>query len=181
MSGLASVKFTRFTPHADERGVFAEVYRASWPTDIEPIQWNIVSSRANVLRGVHVHAAHSDYLMCVAGEMLLVLKDVRPDSPTCGRIETHTLSEDDPRAITIPPGVAHGFYFAKPAKHLYSVSHYWNMRDELGCRWDDPALGVDWGGVKDPTLSQRDRDAGGFDAMVAAFVEKRAKVEARGS
>jgi len=178
VSGLESVKFTRFTPHADERGVFAEIYRQTWPTGIAPVQWNVVSSAANVLRGVHVHVTHADYLMCIAGEMLLLLKDVRPESPTCGQVEMHTLSEQAPAAVTIPAGVAHGFYYAKPAKHLYSVSHYWNLEDELGCRWDDPALGVDWG-FKNPLLSPRDREAGSFDEMVASFVQRRAAAEAK--
>lgn len=179
MSDLASVTFTRLTPHADERGVFAEVFRESWPTGIGPVQWNLVTSRANVLRGVHVHVTHADYLMCIAGEMMLVLNDTRPESPTCGKVEVHTLSERELRAVTIPPGVAHGFYFAKPAMHIYAVSHYWDMRDELGCRWNDPALRIDWG-VADPILSERDRAAGGFDDMVAAFAERRARAEAGG-
>ena len=178
MSGLESVKVTRLTPHADERGVFAEIYRQSWPTDIAPVQWNVVSSVANVLRGVHVHFSHSDYLMCLAGEMLLMLKDVRPESPTRGQVEMHTLSEHAPAAVTIPAGVAHGFYYAQPAKHLYSVSHYWNLEDELGCRWDDPALGVDWG-FKNPLLSRRDCEAGSFDEMVALFLERRAAAETK--
>ena len=177
MPGLAGVIVTRFAPHADERGVFAEIFRASWPTGVAPIQWNLVSSQAHVLRGVHLHVTHADYLMCIAGEMKLVLKDARPDSPTSGQVGVHTLGEHEPAAVTIPPGVAHGFYFAMPAKHIYSVSHYWNVDDELGCRWDDPALGVDWG-VTDPILSPRDRDAGGYEAMVAAFVDKRARAEA---
>lgn len=172
MSQLASITLTRFTPHADDRGVFAEIYRGSWPTGVAPIQWNLVSSRANVLRGFHVHVTHADYLMCVSGEMLLGLKDIRPESPTSGRAETHRLSEDTFAAVTIPPGVAHGFYFERPAKHLYSVSHYWNLHDELGCRWDDPAIGIDWG-AKDPLLSPRDHSAGSYEAMVEEFVRKR--------
>ncbi len=171
MSGL--INFKTFTPHADERGVFAEIYRESWPTGVAPVQWNLVSSQPNVLRGFHVHVTHADYLMCVAGEMLLGLKDVRPESPTFGKVETHTLSEDKLAAAIIPPGIAHGFYFAKPAKHLYSVSHYWNMDDELGCRWDDPAIGISWG-TKDPELSQRDQEAGSLEQMIGEFVKRRA-------
>jgi dTDP-4-dehydrorhamnose 3,5-epimerase len=172
-SKLDSVVITEFTPHPDQRGVFAEVYRQSWDTGVEPIQWNLVSSRANVYRGFHIHVTHSDYLMCVAGEMLLGLKDSRPESPTHGQTEVHVLSEDNLRAVTIPPGVAHGFYFPKPAKHLYSVSHYWNMHDELGCHWQDPAIGIDWGGADDTELSPRDQKAGSYDEMVAEFVAKR--------
>lgn len=171
-SQLDSVIVTKFLKHPDQRGVFAEIFRESWPTGIAPVQWNLVHSEPHVLRGVHIHVTHADYLMCVAGEMMLVMKDARPESPTCGQTEILTLRGDEPAAVTIPPGVAHGFYYAGPATHIYSVSEYWNAHDELGCIWNDPALGVDWG-VTDPTLSPRDRDAGGYDEMVAEFLEKR--------
>ena len=42
-------------PQVDERGVFTELFRDSWPLEVEPIQWNAVSSVANALRGVHAH------------------------------------------------------------------------------------------------------------------------------
>lgn len=170
MAGL--IQFKTFTPHPDERGVFSEIYRESWGLDVAPVQWNLVSSNANVLRGLHVHVCHADYLMCVAGEMLLGLKDVRPDSPTFGQVETHLLSEDNLAAAIIPPGIAHGFYFAKPAKHLYSVTEYWNMHDELGCHWQDPDIGIAWG-ANDPALSKRDQEAGSLAQMTEEFVRRR--------
>lgn len=47
-------------------------------------------------------------------------------------------------ALTVPPGVAHGFFFPEPSLHLYAVSHYWNLADELGCHWADPELEIPW-------------------------------------
>jgi dTDP-4-dehydrorhamnose 3,5-epimerase len=60
------------------------------------------------------------------------------------------------QALVIPPGVAHGFYFPRPSLHAYAVSHYWNPLDELGCRFDDPELGITWPDPN-PTLSERDK------------------------
>lgn len=62
-------------------------------------------------------------------------------------------------ALTIPHGVAHGFFFHEPSLHVYSVSEYWDLADELGCRWDDPALGIPWPD-DDPVISARDAELG---------------------
>jgi dTDP-4-dehydrorhamnose 3,5-epimerase len=70
---------------------------------------------------------------------------------------TVELGEAHPRAISIPPGVAHGFYFNEDSLHVYAVSHYWRLADELGCRWDDPGLGIAWT-HETAHISQRDAD-----------------------
>lgn len=168
MSILEGVIVTKLEPHADHRGVFTEIFRNAWPTEIAPVQWNVVRSRANVLRGFHVHVTHRDYLMALSGELFLGLKDIRPRSPTAGLSEVHMLSPAQAAAVTIPPGVAHGFYFAKPSAHLYAVSQYWNVADELGCRWDDPEIGIDWP-TSAPLLSERDASAGSYAQMVDVF------------
>jgi dTDP-4-dehydrorhamnose 3,5-epimerase len=168
MARIQGLIVTPLTPHADERGVFTEVFRGVWPTSVTPIQWNVVTSQSNVLRGVHVHAAHSDYLTCIAGELFVGVRDIRPDSPTFDQTAVFILREDEPSALTIPPGVAHGFASVKPTRHLYSMSHYWNPNDDLACRWDDAELGIEWP-VERPLLSARDDAAGSFADMVAAF------------
>ena len=65
---------------------------------------------------------------------------------------------DELKALTIPHGVAHGFYFHEPSAHMYSVSEYWNPADELGCHWADPALNIPWP-VTSANISQRDAEA----------------------
>jgi dTDP-4-dehydrorhamnose 3,5-epimerase len=131
-------------PHADDRGTFIELFRREWQTEVEPIQWNAVHSEAHVLRGVHVHPRHDDYLTIVRGRAIVGVRDLRDESPTAGAAACIELSAEAPCAITIPHGVAHGFYFAEPSTHVYAVSHYWDLSDELGCRWDDPALEIPW-------------------------------------
>lgn len=130
--------------NTDDRGVFTELFREEWTQSIRPIQWNAVRSNQGVLRGVHVHPRHSDYLTLAAGQMTLGLCDLRPESPTYKLALALDIDAADPQAVEIPPGVAHGFYFAQESIHVYAVSHYWDMADELGCRWDDPALGIPW-------------------------------------
>lgn len=165
---LDGVTITQLQAHCDHRGVFTEIFRASWPTDVKPLQWNVVSSRPNVLRGFHVHVRHTDYLLVLSGELVLGLKDIRADSLTAGQTQMLVLRPEAPAAVTMAPGVAHGFYFPKASMHIYGVSHYWNMEDELGCRWDDPEIGLDWP-TQAPLLSERDEKAGSFADMVEAY------------
>lgn len=131
-------------PHRDDRGTFLELYREEWPTGVAPIQWNAVDTKAGVLRGVHVHLRHDDYLVVVRGRATVGVQDLRHGSPTEGAAACVELSDERPTAISIPHGIAHGFYFQQPSIHIYSVSHYWDMADELGCRWDDPGLEIPW-------------------------------------
>lgn len=149
------VALREITVHADERGTFSELYRAEWETGIEPVQWNFVRSAAGVLRGVHVHVRHGDYLIVVEGAATIGLVDLRPGSPTERLAATVELEGRAPRALAIPPGVAHGFCFDVPSLHVYAVSHYWDPEDELGCRFDDPALGLRWPAVP-KLVSERD-------------------------
>jgi dTDP-4-dehydrorhamnose 3,5-epimerase len=155
----AGVRVRSLTMHRDPRGVFTEIFRQEWDTGVAPIQWNAVSSAAGVLRGVHVHIRHDDYLIVLHGRGSIGLRDLRRGSPTEGVAGLVELRGDALEAITIPHGVAHGFYFDEPSLHIYSVSEYWNPADELGCRWDDPALEIPWS-VRSATVSERDASAG---------------------
>jgi dTDP-4-dehydrorhamnose 3,5-epimerase len=157
-------------PHADERGVFTELFRDSWGLPVAPVQWNAVRSEPNVLRGVHAHWRHADYLTVVAGRATIGLHDLREGSPTEGVGTVVELAAASPSALTIPTGVAHGFYFHEPSIHVYAVTHDWDPADELGCRWDDPDLEISWP-CTDPSLSQRDRSLGSLSELRAAWHE----------
>ena len=122
----AGTVFRPLEAHADERGVFTELYRREWGTGAEPIQWNAVWSEAGVLRGVHVHVRHDDYLTVPVGRASVGLKDLRRGSPTEGLAALVELGRERPGALVIPHGVAHGFYFHEPSLHVYAVSEYWD-------------------------------------------------------
>lgn len=161
----AGVELHELSPHGDERGVFTEIFREEWGSAAEPVQWNAVRSNAGVLRGVHVHLVHDDYLTIVDGRMILGLCDLRPSSPTYREALTLELDSASPRAVAIPHGVAHGFYFERDSIHVYAVSHYWNLDDELGCRWDDPGLAIPWT-HENADISQRDADLQPLDQLI---------------
>lgn len=164
----AGVSIRPLDPHVDTRGKLVELYRVEWDTGCEAKQWNAVKSEANVLRGVHVHVRHTDYLTVLSGTMILGLHDLRPESRTTGMSCMLRLGEEEPRAVMIPPGVCHGFFFPVPSIHIYAVSEYWDLRDELGCRFDSGELLLEWP-TTTPVLSERDRSAGTFTQMQKAF------------
>jgi dTDP-4-dehydrorhamnose 3,5-epimerase len=162
------VELHRLQPHSDSRGVFTELFRDSWNLGVAPVQWNVVRSEENVLRGVHAHWRHSDYLTVVAGKATIGLYDLREGSPTLGLGTTVELAPDEPHALAIPTGVAHGFYFHAPSIHVYAVSHEWDPADELGCRWDDPELALAWP-CSDPQISERDDALGPLSDLRRAW------------
>jgi dTDP-4-dehydrorhamnose 3,5-epimerase len=154
----SGVRLRALEQHPDERGVFTEVFRDEWDTGIDPVQWNLVTSEAGVLRGVHVHVRHWDYLIICRGHAVVGLRDLRSGTPTEGRTALLDCRGDSLTAITIPPGVAHGFLFLTPSTHLYAVSHTWHVDDEKACHWADPALGIEWP-VSSAVVSPRDASA----------------------
>jgi dTDP-4-dehydrorhamnose 3,5-epimerase len=154
--------------HDDSRGNLTEIFREQWDMGARPLQWNLVRSEANVLRGVHAHRDHIDFLTMAAGEMILGLHDLRRNSPTRGLSTLLRLQADDQHIAVVPVGVAHGFYFAEAASVFYGLTHYFDGKDDIGCLWNEPELGLDWP-CTDPILSQRDRSAGSYAALVAAF------------
>jgi dTDP-4-dehydrorhamnose 3,5-epimerase len=149
------VRLRSLQTHHDQRGSLTELFRASWETGVEVVQWNYTESEARVLRGVHVHVKHADYLILLRGSASIGLRDLRIGSPTEGMTALIEMRGTKLHALTIPPGVAHGFYFHEPSAHLYAVSEFWDELDELGCHWADPALEIDWPEAA-PLISTRD-------------------------
>lgn len=144
----------RLTAHVDQRGRVAEIFRADWALGA-PVQWSMTVTEADVMRGIHVHLRHDDYVVVLQGEVTIGLRDLRPGSPTPGRTARLDLRGTDPCALIIPHGVAHGLLALTPAVYVLGASHYYDAADELGCHWRDPDLELTW--PREPArLSARD-------------------------
>ena len=166
---LDGVAWGRLASHADERGAFRELWRASW-SDERFVQANLSTSQARVLRGLHYHRRQLDRWTVARGRAFVALVDVRPllvgmvagagarnaadGQLAAPLVETRVLGPDE--WVTIPAGVAHGFYAIEPTDLLYLVTNEYDGTDELGFAWDDPEVGVPWPD-RDPILSPRDR------------------------
>ena len=151
------VRFTKLETHADPRGSLTEVFRLTWDTGIDPVQWNVTLSAPGVLRGVHVHLEHTDYVAVIDGRADVGLFDARPRSATHRMATVVPMGADEMTGLTIPPGVFHGLYFHERSIFLYGLSHGWEPQDDLAARWDDPDMGIPWR-IGSPSMS--DRDAG---------------------
>lgn len=56
-------------------------------------------------------------------------------------------------------GFAHGFVvLSETADFFYKCDDFYSPKDELSIRWNDPAIGIEWG-VDKPQLSAKDADA----------------------
>jgi len=152
------VTFSPLVMNRDNRGSVTEIYRDEWHSGTKPCQWNMTKSNANVLRGVHVHYKHTDHLVVLHGRLSIGLYDLRPNSPTYRKAALFEVGSEPPSALRIPTGVMHGFYAHEPSLYVYGVDSYYDRRDELGCHWADPALGIAWP-CQQPELSERDKSA----------------------
>jgi dTDP-4-dehydrorhamnose 3,5-epimerase len=169
-AAIRDVEVRRLVPHADERGIFTEIFRESWVPSPRFVQWNAVTSRAATLRGVHVHRQHADYLVLISGHLWLGLADLRSGASREGQRALIEITATEPMAVAIPPGVAHGFLFGTDSIHVYAVSEYHAATDELGCRWDDPDLGLVWP-IVPSHVSTRDRQLPTLRALCAKLSE----------
>ena len=165
-STIPGVRLVRLQTHTDHRGHLTEIFRASWFEDCPPfVQWNMVRSHANSLRGVHVHLRHLDLLFLISGRMTLGLKDLRRNSPAFLREERHELNESPITGVLTPPGVAHGFYHPETTIFVYGVTHYFAMDDELGFRWNDADCNL-FDRSLTPLISPRDTSAGSLAQLL---------------
>jgi dTDP-4-dehydrorhamnose 3,5-epimerase len=160
------VRLRHLDAHRDARGSFTEIFRAAWDAAFRPLQWSAMATVPGTLRGVHVHPRHTDYLVLVSGRTSVGLKDLRSGSPTEDLGALLEVAGERPVALMIPNGVAHGIYYHEPSLELVGASEYWNLADELRCRWDDPALGIPWP-AREALLSPEDAAAGSLEELRA--------------
>ena len=167
-SGIAGVTVRAFESINDFRGGLSEIHRDDWKLAPRPVQWDLLNTRANVLRGVHVHRLRWDYIIVLDGHATIGLKDIRRHASFQHKMVIE-VSGDRPTVVTIPPGVAHGIFANTALRHLYGLTVAWDGCDEeLGCRYDDPALGIEWPSAT-PMLLQRDLDLPDFATLVRQF------------
>jgi len=151
----------------DHRGFFSEVYSHKAISELGLatgfIQDNhSLSVEKGVLRGLHYQVApmaQDKLIRVVRGAILDVAVDIRRSSPTFGKHVTALISADNWRQVLVPVGFAHGFVTLEPnTEVLYKVSAYYSPAHERGIKWNDPALGIDWGVTEGQAiLSGRDQ------------------------
>lgn len=163
---IPDVKILVPKQYKDHRGFFSEVYSRKALADVgiaaDFLQDNhSLSVEKGVLRGLHYQLppmAQDKLIRVIRGAILDVAVDVRRSSPTFGKHVTALVSADNWRQIYIPAGFAHGFVTLEPhTEVLYKVTAFYSPQHERGIRWNDPALGIEWG-LSDGQAILSDRD-----------------------
>jgi dTDP-4-dehydrorhamnose 3,5-epimerase len=151
--------------YGDPRGFFLETYQLDRYADHGIrgpfVQDNLSRSGHGVLRGLHLQnpSTQGKLVSVMRGRVLDVSVDVRLGSPNFGRHIAVELSEDNRRQLWVPRGFAHGFLvLSESADFFYKCDNVYSPKDEIGVRWDDPSIGINWG-IDNPSLSSRDAAA----------------------
>ena len=151
---IHDVVIKELATHADERGFFREVIRATdefFREGFGQLSHSLV--QVGVAKAWHIHKVQVDWWYVPAGVVKVALHDARPDSATFRETMEFALGDHQPaRCVRIPPGVAHGYRCtAGPAHVIYITSRVYDPTDEGRIPHDDPAIGYDW--VKGPAIT----------------------------
>ena len=149
IEGLIEIKPRIFK---DSRGYFFESYQQKLfqENGISEIfvQDNQSYSTKGVLRGLHLQKepyAQGKLVRVVMGKVLDVAVDVRPGSPTFGQYESVILDAEQNNMFYVPPGFLHGFAALEDTIFSYKCTNTYHKESELGIRWNDPDINIDWG------------------------------------
>ena len=149
----------------DQRGYFMETYstRAFAELGITNtfVQDNqSFTARKGTLRGIHFQndpMAQAKLVRVTRGAVMDVAVDLRKGSPTYLQWVAVELSAENKRILYIPRGFGHGFKtLTDNVEFCYKVDNLYSKEHDRGVRFNDPAIGVDWGEVKEELLSVKD-------------------------
>ncbi len=137
----------------DGRGYFMESFNKRKfaeliGREVDFVQDNQSFSTRGVIRGLHYQCgeyAQAKLVRVLHGEVLDVAVDLRPNSPTYGKVETVLLSAENQKQFFVPRGFAHGFVvLSETAVFFYKCDNYYNKASEGGVFFNDPDLAIDW-------------------------------------
>ncbi|MBQ9251440.1 MAG: dTDP-4-dehydrorhamnose 3,5-epimerase [Clostridia bacterium] len=167
-TGLPGVYIIEPQVFGDQRGYFME----TWSTrnfqemglNYEFVQDNqSFSAQKGILRGIHFQKnpyAQAKLVRVNRGAVMDVAVDLRKGSPSYLKWVAVELSAENKRMLMIPRGFGHGFKtLTDDVEFIYKVDNLYSKECDRGIRFDDPAIGVDWGEVREELLSPKDMNA----------------------
>jgi dTDP-4-dehydrorhamnose 3,5-epimerase len=135
--------------HLDDRGALFEIYDGGttgmWA---DPVVYCYQTSVfPGQVKGWSRHEVKADRYSLASGELLVLLHDGRPQSPTCGLTQRVVLSARGDRQLRIPAGVWHLFTAIGP-EEAQVVNHpteryHHDAPDRFTLPWDTDELPVD--------------------------------------
>lgn len=166
-TALANVLILTPRRFGDARGWFCETWNAARMEAAGlNMQWvqdnHSFSAAKGTLRGLHFQSpprAQDKLVRCSRGAILDVVVDIRQGSPTFMRWLGVELSAENGRQLLAPKGFLHGFLtLTDDTEVQYKCSDLYSPEHDGAVRWDDPAIGIDWGAMA-PVLSEKDAAA----------------------
>jgi dTDP-4-dehydrorhamnose 3,5-epimerase len=146
----------------DSRGFFFESFNSiTWEKLGLPfkfVQDNQSFSSKGVLRGLHFQQgehAQGKLVRVIAGKVLDIAVDIRPESPTFGEWEFYELDGKSNKMVYIPGGFAHGFLALEDSVFSYKCTAGYNKESEGGIIWNDSVLNIEWP-IENPNVSEKD-------------------------
>ena len=156
----------------DPRGYFFESFNRNTFEEKTGMPGNFVQdnqsfSSYGVIRGLHAQAgefAQAKLVSVIKGEVLDVVVDVRPSSPTYGKHFSIKLNAKNKLQVYIPRGFIHGFsVLSETAEFLYKCDNFFNKPSEIGVIYNDRDLNIDW------LIPERDRAISDKDLLLKPF------------
>ena len=162
----------------DDRGYFYESFNKQTFLDAgissDFVQDNQSFSHRGTLRGLHGQAnpyAQGKLVRVISGKVIDVAVDIRKSSPTYGKHLTFELSAENFKMLWVPPGFLHGFATLEDNTiFTYKVTNLYNKESEIGVRWDDAQLNIDWElQTSEVILSAKDKELPLFEDFESPF------------
>lgn len=127
------------------------------------VQDNQSMSKYGVLRGVHVQKdfPQAKIVRVLRGAIWDVAVDMRMESKTYGNWFGIELTSENYNQLYLPENFAHGFLtLSDEAEVLMKVTDFYHPGDEIGFRWDDNEIGIQWPveRVKEIILADKDKN-----------------------
>lgn len=146
------IKDLRVIP--DERGWLMEILRCDEKLFQQFGQVYLTTAYPGVVKGWHYHKKQTDNFTCIKGMMKVALYDGREGSSTKGGLMELFIGEKNPKLVSVPPGVYHGFKaIGTETAYFLSVPtlpYDYKQPDEYRLPPDTKEIPYDW--VLDPAL-----------------------------
>jgi dTDP-4-dehydrorhamnose 3,5-epimerase len=178
-TGLSGLKILTPLRFGDTRGFFSESWNkrllAQHGIGFDFVQDNhSLSAAVNTVRGLHFQApphAQTKLVRCGRGRLFDVAVDIRAGSPTFGKWFGIELSFENGKQLLVPAGFLHGFSTRAPETEIiYKCTDHYDAAADGAVRFDDPAIGVDWGLSGPAILSDKDRAAPLLRDLATPFI-----------
>jgi len=148
-TAIPDLKLIRFPAQKDRRGTFLKIFSA--PSFCAFFQDSVSelffsTSIKGAIRGMHFQIPPFDHVklvFCLSGRIFDAVVDVRKGSPGYGKHVAIELLAENPQALLIPKGLAHGFQALTENSLVgYLTTRSYTPSHDLGINFS--GAGVDW-------------------------------------